>query len=62
MAKLFADDTSLFLLVHDLNTSAKELNDDLKKINDWAFQWKMSFNPDSSKQAPEVIFSRQSKR
>ena len=38
MAKLFADHTSLFLLVHDLNTSAKELNDDLKKINDWAFQ------------------------
>ena len=38
MTKLFADDTSLFLLVHDLNTSAKELNDDLKKINDWAFQ------------------------
>ena len=38
MAKLFADDTSLFLLVHDLNTSAKELNDDLKKINNWAFQ------------------------
>ena len=37
-AKLFADDTSLFSVVHDVNTSAKELNDDLKKINDWAFQ------------------------
>ena len=36
-AKLFADDTSLFSVVHDLNTSAKELNDDLKKVNDWAF-------------------------
>ena len=35
--KLFADDTSLF--VHDINTSADELNSDLKKINDWAFQW-----------------------
>ena len=34
------------------------LNDDLKKINKWAFQWKMSFNPDPSKQAQEVIFSR----
>ena len=31
-AKLFADDTSLFLVVHDVNTSAKELNDDLKKV------------------------------
>ena len=34
------------------------LNNDLKKINKWAFQWKMSFNPDPNKQAQEVIFSR----
>ena len=61
-AKLFADDTSLFSVVHDVNTSAKELNDDLKKVNDWAFQWKVSFNPDRSKQAEEVIFSWISKR
>ena len=47
--KLFADDTSLFSVVHDINASARELNDDLKKINKWAFQWKMSFNPDPSK-------------
>ena len=49
-AKLFADDTSLFLVVHNVNT-AKELNDDLKKVNDWDFQRKMSFNPDLTKQA-----------
>ena len=30
----------------------------LKKINDWAYQWKMNFNPDPSKQAQEIIFSR----
>ena len=36
--KLFANDTSLFSVVHDVNISSKELNDDLKKINDWAFQ------------------------
>ena len=30
-AKLFADDTSLFPVVHDTNTSAIELNSDLKK-------------------------------
>ena len=29
-----------------------------KKINDWAFQWKMNFNPDRSKQTQEVRFSR----
>ena len=43
--KPFADDTSLFSVVHDVNPSARELNDDLKKINKLAFQWKMSFNP-----------------
>ena len=36
-AKHFADDTSLFSVVHDVNTSAKELNDDSKKVNDQAF-------------------------
>ena len=58
--KLFADDT--FSVVHDVNTSDKELNDDLKKVNDWAFQWKISFNPDLSKQAQELTFSCISKR
>ena len=56
--KLFADDTSLFSVVHDVNTSSTNLNNDLRKISDWAIQWKMSFNPDPSKQAQEVIFSR----
>ena len=61
-AKIFADDTSLFSVVHHVNTSAKELNVDLKKVNNGVFQWKMSFNPDPSKQAQEVIFSRKLKR
>ena len=61
-AKLFADDTLLFSVIHDVNTSTKELNDDFKKVNDWAFQWKMSFSLDPSKEAQEVIFSRKSKR
>ena len=30
--------------------------------SDWAYQWKMSFNPDLSKQAQEVIFSRKASR
>ena len=59
--KLFADDTSLFSVIHDSNTSALELNSDLTKINRWAFQWKMCFKPDHKKQAQEVIFSRKSK-
>ena len=44
--KCFADDTSLFSVVHDIHSSASNLNKDLKSINEWAFQWKMSFNPD----------------
>ena len=52
----FADDTSLFSVVRDLNTSANEINDNLKKIEAWAHQWKMSFNPDPLKQAQGVIF------
>ena len=54
--KLFAYDTSLFSVGHDLNTSAIEINDGLKKIEAWAHQWKMSFYPDPLKQAQEVIF------
>ena len=61
-AKLFADDTSLYSVVHYINTSAIELNSDLKKISDWAFQWKMTFNPDRSKQAQGIIFSRKLKK
>ena len=33
-SKFSADDTSLFSVVHKVKTSAKELNDDLKKVND----------------------------
>ena len=50
-AKLFADGTSIFFIVHDIDQSTKQLNDDLKKISDWAYQWGKSFNPDLSKQA-----------
>ena len=56
--KLFADDTSLFLVIHTINSTANDLNSDLMKISNWAFQWKMTFNPDPNKQAQEVIFSR----
>ena len=49
LCKSFADDTSLFSKVYDIDISAKELNSDLEKIGKWAFQWKMQFNPDSNK-------------
>ena len=56
--KLFADDTSLFSVLHDFAASTAFLNDDLLKISRWAYQWKMIFNPDASKQAQEIVFSR----
>ena len=57
-SKLFADDISVFSVILNKHLSAQNLNEDLNKINHWAFQWKISFNPDLSKQAEEVIFSR----
>ena len=56
--KLFADDISLFSVVNDINTLASDLNEDLEKIGNWAFKWKMNFNPDPNKQAQGIIFSR----
>ena len=38
------------------------LSNDLNRINNLVFQWKMNFNPDSSKQAQEVIFSSITKK
>ena len=61
ICKTFADDTSLFSKVYDIDISAKELNSDLEKISKWAFQWKMQFNHDPNKKANEVIFSRKTK-
>ena len=60
--KLFADDTSIFSSVIDSNVSHAEVNNDLNKIQNWAFQWKMQFNPDPKKSAIEVSFSRKINR
>ena len=55
--KLFADCTSLFFVAHDVNSSASDINLDLKLISYWAFHWKISFNPDPSKQAQEIYLA-----
>ena len=57
-AKLFTDARSLFSIVQNVNTFASHMNSELSKISNWAFQWKISFNPDPNKQAQKVIFSR----
>ena len=60
--QLFADDTSLFSVVNNIQSSAATLRNDLTVISNWAFQWKMIFNPDMTKQVQDVIFSRKTKK
>ena len=52
--KLFADDTSLFTIVHNPDQAASDMNHDLDIIKSWAYNWRMLFNPDPAKQAVEV--------
>ena len=59
ITKLFADDKFIFSVVHDIDLPAKQLNDDLNKISEWAFQWKMAFNSDLSKQEQGIFFSHE---
>ena len=58
ICKTFADDMSLFSKCHDFKKYEKEWNEDLTIIKNWAYQWKMSLNPDSKKQAIEIFFPR----
>ena len=44
--KLFANDSSLFATVHNINKATNDLNNDITKFTKWFFQWYMSFNPD----------------
>ena len=55
--KLFADDTSSFTVVEDLDSAASDMNHDLELMRRLAHDWKMSFNPDLQKPAVELIFS-----
>ena len=48
----------MFSVVRDPINTSQELNNDLHTVSLWDYTWKMSFNPDPSKQAQEVIFSR----
>ena len=48
----------MFLVVTDPINTSQKLNNDLDKVSLWANKWKMSFSPDLSKQAQEVIFSQ----
>ena len=44
--KLFPGDTSIFSVVKIVDALNIDMNNDLKKIYEWAFEWRMNFNPD----------------
>ena len=54
--KLIAGDTSIFSVIKYHLNSSNKLNEHLSKISLCAYQWKMSFNRDVSKQAQGVSF------
>ena len=56
--RIYANDTSLFSVVHDPGLSSDIINSDLSLIKLRVHQWKMSFNPEPSKKAVQLIFSR----
>ena len=60
--RLFADDSSLFTCVKGIDQTQEKLVKDLDTVTAWAYQWKMVFNPDITKQAIEVIFSCKNKK
>ena len=57
--RLFADDTSLYIIVDNPLQAADTLNADLAKIHSWASKWLVSFNPSKSE---SIIFSRKHNR
>ena len=60
--RLFADDSSLFTSVEGVDHTQEKIVKDFETINTWAYQWKMVFNPDITKQAIEIIFSVKKKK
>ena len=57
--RLFADDTSLYVVVENPAAAANILNDDLINVHNWADQWLVSFNP--SKTESMVISKKRNK-
>ena len=54
--RLFADDTSLYIVVETPNTAVMILNGDLHNISDWADFWLVNFN--EAKTSSMVIFRK----
>ena len=48
---------SFFSKVHNINKSVNELNTDLEKISQWAYQWKMQFKPHPNNNLISILMS-----
>ena len=57
--RLFADDTSLFIIVEDAITAAACLNNDPDKISQWAAKWMVTFNPSKTE---SLLISRKTNK
>ena len=55
-SRLFADDTSLFIVFDNPSTANGQLNIDLEKISQWATTWLVSFKHPTKTEA--MLFSR----
>ena len=53
--KLFADDTTLYLIIEDPIRAANLMDNDLDKVQNWADKWLVKFNPNKTE---EMLFSR----
>ena len=53
--KLFADDTTLYLIVEDPIPAANLMDGDLDKVQEWPNTWLVKFNPQKTE---EIISSR----
>ena len=53
--KLFADDTSLYVIIDDPGFSSNMLNGDLELKTKWAKTWKVDFNPNKRE---SIVFTR----
>ena len=42
--KLFADDTTIYMIVDEADRAAEILNSDVEKIQQWSDQWLVNFN------------------
>ena len=57
-SKIICDQHISFLYFSKYYFYKNESIENLSIISDWAFRWKMNFNPDPNKEAQDVIFSR----